>query len=380
MLSDYTMKKYLLILVGVAVSVCVFAKKGHVEKPDSVRSNKAKAFFQKTFTFADEWFMRGVDTNYLALPKYRFRIALNGEFGSVHTILSADDLPYFGNLDARFNSNITPKLGVIASFRNIKVGYAVDLYKGYSNFNLAMLQNAFGLEILRRKTFYANGYLDAENIDGRTNIEAGDISITTFFLSAYFAFNRKKFSMPAAFNQSFIQKKSAGSVLAYVNFDYTDMEFQKDSYAAMAGGLRSMELYQASLGIGYGYNYTPNHGKVLLHLSAAPYLVFFSRMLQTGDTRLILPTEEQGFNLIFSRKVKPRYPVFISGVVKAAVVWNINDRFCLAMTGVCNNIRFRARDTMYEADVEIDPQYNPISDMSLMTWDWKANVYFGVRF
>lgn len=148
----------------------------------------------------------------------------------------------------------------------------------------------------------------------------------------------------------------------------------------MAGGMRSMELYQVALGVGYGYNYTPNKGKLLLHISAAPLLVFFNRMIQTGDTRMITDAEKMGFNLIFSRKIKPKFPVYVSGIVKAAVVWNINDRFALAASAVVNNIRFRAYDTLYEADKEIDEKYNPHIDMSLMTWDWKANFYLLVRF
>lgn len=386
------MRKAILLLIVLCFSVGIEAKikKKETLAPltietdslatDSVKPKKAKIFFQKVGRFADEWFMRGVDTNYIALPKYRFRLALNGEAGSVHTILTGKNVPYYENINCHFNSNVTPKIGLVLGFRNIQAGYAIDLFKGYSNFNLAINQNAFGLEILRRKTFYANGYIDASSIEGKTNINAGDIGVTTFFLSAYFAFNRKKFSMPAAFNQSYIQKKSAGSVLAYVDFLYTDMEFQKNSYMVMAGGMRSMELYQVALGVGYGYNYTPNKGKLLLHISAAPLLVFFNRMIQTGDTRMITDAEKMGFNLIFSRKIKPKFPVYVSGIVKAAVVWNINDRFALAASAVVNNIRFRAYDTLYEADKEIDEKYNPHIDMSLMTWDWKANFYLLVRF
>ena len=62
---------------------------------DSVLQNKAKAFFKKVGVFADNWFMRGADTNYIALPKYRFRLAINGEAGSVHTILSSEHIPYY---------------------------------------------------------------------------------------------------------------------------------------------------------------------------------------------------------------------------------------------------------------------------------------------
>lgn len=347
---------------------------------DSVPQNKAKVFFKKVGVFADNWFMRGLDTNYLALPKYRFRLSINSEAGSVYTLLSSKDTPFYGDLNCRFRSNVTPKLGLVLGFRNIQAGYSMDLFKGYSNFALSICQNAFGLEILRRKTFYASGYIDASNIEGRTNINAGDIGVTTFFLSAYLAFNRKKFSMPAAFNQSYIQRKSAGSVLAYVDFLYTDMAFANGSYLMKAGGLHSFELYQVALGVGYGYNYTPNKGKLLFHLSAAPLLVFFNQMIETGDTRMITDEKTLGYNLIFSRKIKPRFPVYLTGIVKAAIVWNISDRFNIAAKAVCNNIRFHSHDTLYEADRKVDEKYNPYIDIMLMTWDWKLNIYFTVRF
>ena len=95
---------------------------------------------------------------------------------------------------------------------------------------------------------------------------------------------------------------------------------------------------------------------------------------------MITDEKTMGFNLIFSRKIKPSSPVYLTGIVKAAVVWNINDRFSVAAAAVCNNIRFRSHDTLYEADRKIDEKYNPYIDMSLMTWDWKMNVYLTVRF
>jgi len=347
---------------------------------DSVPPKKAKVFFKKVGVFADEWFSRDIDTAYLVLPKYRFRLAINSEFGSVHTYMNADKIPYYGDAKVRFHSNVTPKLGLLIGFRNLQLGYAMDLFKGYSNFSLSLCQNAFGFEVLRRKTFYAHGYIDASEVEGRTELESGDIGVTTLFVDAYIVFNRKRFSMPAAFKQSYIQRKSAGSVLAYLNFLYTDMWLENEKFANMTGGVKSMELYQVAIGLGYGYNFTPNRGKVLIHLSAVPQLVFFNRMLTTGDSRLFLDEDQFGFNLIFSRKVKPSSPVYVTGTVRTAVVWNINDRFSVALTALCNNIRFRSKDTLFEADKEIDPAYNPEITTALWTWDWKANVYLTVRF
>jgi len=187
--------------------------------------------------------------------------------------------------------------------------------------------------------------------------------------------------MPAAFKQSFIQRKSAGSVLAYIDFRYSDLAFNNESYMTQAGGLHNLEMYQVALGVGYGYNYTPNNGKFLLHLSLMPMLSVFNQTIMTGDSRMFWHNEDENYNLVFSRKIKGRYPFFFTGMARLALVWNINDRFVMALTGVCNNIRFRMQDKMFEIDREdLDLKYNTVVNGSIMTWDWKANVFFGVRF
>ena len=352
-----------------------------VEQCDSTRIPKAKQNWNKFLAFADRWFSRGIDTTYLALPKYPFRVAYRSEVGGAHTYLDAEGLPYFDNLTARFHTNPTPKMGVNVAFRNFNIGYMVDLFKGYSNFGLAFIQNAWGLDIQRRKTSYAHGYFDASAIEGKKEIDSDDIFITTLFVSAYYAFNNKKFSIPAAVKQSYIQRKSAGAPLLYADFRYADLVFNEDAYIVQAGGTRELELYQIAIGAGYGYNYTPNHGKVLLHISVIPMITVFNQMLMTGDSRMFWHSEEDDYNLVFSRKVKPRFPVFFTGMVRTAVVWNINDRFVLAWSGVCHNIRFRMQDKMFDIDREdLDLYYNTIINAHIMTWDWRTDVIFGVRF
>lgn len=377
------MKRITLLIAVILLGLTsVQAKKAPVAEQDTtVKVSKAKQNWTKFVTFADNFYMRNIDTNYIVLPKYRWRITYNSEASGVHTFLVAHDVPYYGNIDAQMHSNVTPKMGLQIAFRNLSAGYAVDLFKGYSNFSFSAIQNAFGIDILRRKTSYAHGSIDLSGLNKRTEIDAGDVDVTTLFVSGYFAFNRKKFSMPAAFKQSYIQRKSAGSVLAHLDFRYAGLEFDDENYIAQAGGVRELELYQLAIGVGYGYNYTPNKGKFLLHLSATPMLTVFNHMLMTGDSRMFWHNDKDDYNLVFSRKLKGRFPVFFTGNAKIALVWNINDRFVLAATCVANNIRFRARDKMFEIDRDdLDLNYNTVIDSYIMTWDWKANIYFGVRF
>lgn len=371
-----------IIVIFLLFSVVTFANQlpcGMAMPSDTVvKEGKARQFFDKIGKFADEWFMRGVDTSYLSLPKHRFKLSYLSDVGSVYTIIRCFDVPYYENIDARMKSNVLPKMGFLVGFRNINFGYLWNLYQHYTNFKLSLTQNAFGIELQRRQTFYAKGYIDASAIDGRLDLEAGSIAVSTTFLSGYVALNRKRFSMPAAFNQSYIQKHSAGSVLLYADYMYTNMAYNRDELITRTGGMHEIELYQTALGVGYGYNYTPNGGKILMHISGGPLLAFFNRMLVTGDSRMFL--QNNNYNIIFSQKIKPQYKVYVTGRIRAAFVYNINERFLLAVYGVCNNIRFRSKDTPFHTDTQVNLDYNSEVGMRLMTWDWNAVFQLGVRF
>lgn len=342
-------------------------------------TERRKNWINRLLDRADRFFMKNVDPNYLMLPQHRFRIAISGDWGSVYTSMKCNDIPYYENVNMTLGSNVTPKLGLVFSYRNTNIGYSVDLFRGYSNFKFSILQNGFGIELFRRKTTFSGGAIESSGTGGKLEVGSGDIATTTFFLSGYVALNRRKFSMPAAFNASFIQRKSAGSALIVADFIYSRMALLSDALVSRTGGVNEMELYQIAIGAGYGYNYTPNKGKFLLHVSATPMLAVLNRMIITGDDRMFMP-DEAGYNLILSRKIKPEFPVYITGQAKVALVYNISPRFVLAFNTVVNNIRFKAKDRMIATGSTSTITDNPDIRMRLMTWDWNAVLYFGVRF
>ncbi|MBQ7209860.1 MAG: DUF4421 family protein [Paludibacteraceae bacterium] len=335
--------------------------------------------WQKLMLRADRYFLKNVNTDYIGLPRYRFTVALNGDYGSVHTSINCTNLPYYDNVVSQLGSNITTKLGFVVGFRNMSFGYSWDLFRGYSNLKFSLLQNSFGIDLFRRKTTFAGGYIDASSTEGNVEFSSSDIATTTFFVSGYVALNRQKFSMPAAFKASYTQKRSAGSALIVADFIYSRLEFLHDELIERIGGVHEMELYQIAIGAGYGYNYTPNKGKVLLHISATPMLSILNRMIITGDDRMFIP-KEVGYNLILSRKLKPAFPVYVTGQAKAAVVYNISSRFVLCFNAVVNNIRFKAKDRMIAVGEGSTITENPEINMRLMTWDWNAVLNFAVRF
>lgn len=346
--------------------------------PDFEFYPKRQGWWKRLMTRADKHFLKNVNTDYIGLPLHHFTIAFNGDYGSVYTSLRLSNVSYYENVTAKFGSNVTPKAGFVLGFRNMSFGYSWDLFRGYSNIKFTLMQNFYGIELFRRKTTFSGGYIDASATEGRVELSSSDMSTTTFFLSGYIALNRRKFSMPAAFKASYIQKRSAGSVLIVADFIYSKLAYLNPDFIKRTGGLHDIELYQIAIGAGYGYNYTPNHGKVLLHISATPMLAIFNRMIITGDDSMFMP-EDAGYNLIFSRKIKPRFPVYITGQAKAAIVYNINSRFVLNFNAVVNNIRFRAKDKMIATGEQTTITDNPVINMRLMTWDWNANLFFAVR-
>ena len=126
-------------------------------------------------------------------------------------------------------------------------------------------------------------YQDAKNFtgwhdhDGMARIELPDglLSVKTLNLNAFYVFNSRRFSYPAAFSQSYIQRRSAGSFLLaasgqgqHATLDW-DHEMQ-------------LKMTNIGLGAGYGYNYVPGQGW-LLHVSALPTFIVYSNTSMTFD-------------------------------------------------------------------------------------------------
>ena len=98
----------------------------------------------------------------------------------------------------------------------------------------------------------------------RRKMKIGSISQKTLNLNFYYAFNYCKSSFPAAFSQSYIQKRSAGSWMIGASFDGSKTKVK---------GM-TIRLNELALGAGYGYNLVPS-AKVLKRNGRQLEAVFF---------------------------------------------------------------------------------------------------------
>ena len=138
----------------------------------------------------------------------------------------------------------------------------------------------FGFDIIYQNAKNFTGWHDHEGME-RIELPDGLLSVKTLNLNAFYIFNSRRFSYPAAFSQSYIQRRSAGSFLLaasgmgqHATLDW-DQEMQ-------------LKMTNIGVGAGYGYNYVPGRGW-LLHISALPTFIVYSNTSMTfGDSRVPL--------------------------------------------------------------------------------------------
>ena len=144
-------------------------------------------------------------------------------------------------------------------------------------------------------------------------------------VAGYYAFNHRKFSFPAAFNQNYIQRRSAGSWLAGISYQGGSIN-TLDELKERSPEAPEVTIKFGHLGIGGGYGYNLVLGKKwLLHLSALPTFVVYNRnkLIVNGEEREV---SHMRFHMIFNER--------------AAVVYNFSSRYFAGATLVMSNSVF----------------------------------------
>jgi len=165
-------------------------------------------------------------------------------------------------------------------------------------------------------------------------------------VAGYYTFNHRRFSYPAAFTQSYIQRRSAGSWLAGISYQGGSIK-TTDELKLRNPESPDVRIYIGHLGIGGGYGYNWVLGKKwLLHFSLLPTFVVYNRNNMTvNDVRK--EAEHIRFNMIFNER--------------AAVLYNISPRCFVGTTAVVNTSLFQ--------DDNVTVNQNK----------WRARAFFGMR-
>ncbi len=228
-----------------------------------------------------------------------------------------------------FSPNASFKLGVYFGWRWIFLGYSFDvedLFGGHKDkkkkteMALNIYSSKFGVDLFYRKTGSDFKIRSTEGFHSPLPLRDVDFdglqsSITG--LNAYWIFNHKRFSYPAAYSQSTNQRRSAGSLMAGFSYSRHKISFDPDKLPeGMNGQLREDLLFRKikysdySLSVGYGYNWVFAKN-CLANLSLTPAIAYKKAKIDDTPNKDNHWIEDINFDLI----------------TRAALVYNTNKYF-----------------------------------------------------
>ena len=293
---------------------------------DSVAPSEKKPWFGKRLVtkLNNMYFKTKYDTNYVVRPKEKWLIRLMGnQTGNyIHAKGTVKDL--YSKYDLHTKTNNTISLEV--NYCDIAASFSINPAKIGGNYN----DYEFNFEYHGQKISFDINYLRATSLSGDIKFRDVDhldeegLRMNVFNASAYYVFNNRRFSYPAALYQNYYQRRSAGSWLTGLSFQAGSIK-TTDELKARSPQAPDVHLTFANVALGGGYGYNFVFGKRsqwLLHLSALPSFVVYKHNTLTvnGDEM-----KDHGIhlNMIFNER--------------AAVVYHFTPRYLAGLSAIVSN-------------------------------------------
>lgn len=213
-----------------------------------------------------------VDTTFISPNLYNLAFML--EHSSWYEYYRLGSNSNNGEQSISFSPNANFKLGVYFGWRWIFLGYSFDvkdIFDGHKNkakkteMALNLYSSKFGVDLYWRKTgsdFKIRSYNGFQLNTPTKNMDFNGFQSKIKGLNAYWIFNYKRFSYPAAYSQSTNQRKSAGSLMAgfsysqhNISFDYDKLPTEMRDQLHNALLFKKVKYSDYSLCLGYGYNW-----------------------------------------------------------------------------------------------------------------------------
>lgn len=230
------------------------------------------------FQSVDEWLQKQqqkhpFDTNYIYRPQERWRLRTTAkvEGESVLLVAVTPDINKYG-----LNLNRLPKykqtFGVGYRSLIIDAGFA-PVGNNYSfGGGLNIQGNRVGVSLEGGASIGFKGVALVDE-DKTKDLPEDGFLVMNAGLSAYYAFNGKRFSMPAAMNQAFRQRKGAGSFLATLAIRTYGIILNKN--ADLNAQPENAWTGLIGLGGGYAYNFVPSENW-LIHIGLTETVGFLN--------------------------------------------------------------------------------------------------------
>ena len=329
-------------------------------------SSKIVSLKNKLVRYLEKIDLRGVDTNYIGAPKYKWTVFANTYLSQLDFDLRSNPspsqqqyLPDMGRVSVDINSRVEKQISVGLYFMGYGLSYSQDLNKGFKkDYSFTLYSSPVGGELLYHTTDRIHGKLTAKERGYDFTILDGEAKMESFIINAYYVFNPKKFSYASAMSYSKIQKKSAGSFLGGITYNQTKLTAYDQVLRGMMGGINKIFLRQFSFGVGYAYNWVPAKG-LTFHISGIPMLLITTKSAtkNTGDDWSDSQKEEQ--KKLFGKKTHVSY----THMGRASVSYAFSDRFLAGYSAYYNFFRVGKHSAYYAS-----------------TEDWNMRFFVAFRF
>ena len=346
------MKTYLLILLFSAVTSAAnaqFAATDSIETETAQTPEKKPGVGKRLINkLSNKYYSTKYDTNYVARPKEKwlFRLLGNQTGNYIHAKGTVHDV--YSEYDLHTKTNYT--MGLEVNYCDIAATFSINPAKIGGDYN----DYEFNFEYHGQEISFDINYLRATSLKG--DIKLGNIDhldeeglrMNVVNASAYYVFNHRKFSYPAALFQNYYQLRSAGSWLAGISVQSGSIK-TTDELKARSPLAPEVHLTFANVALGGGYGYNLVLGKRsqwLLHLSALPsFVVYKHNCLTVNDDEM----KDHGlcFNMFFNER--------------ASVVYHFSPRYNVGASLIMSN-------SIYNHD-----------DIKINQNKWLARAFLGVR-
>ena len=240
-------------------------------------------FFLKTLI--DSSAVSSIDRNWIEQPKQELaieaRTTLNQSKLRMETTWEEDNF----TMVSKSNNGLSTSAGLWLGYRGYGLGFSKELGRTTgSTFSFGAMGGRFGLNlrISSYKSDMPDIYMNGEQVTGRNISDdrlEDPINVRNFFLDGYYMLNGKHFSYSAAYDNSLIQRRSAGSVVIGGMYFHSRVDYSADSnwlLTALMKDVGMVKFTQGSIGMGYAYNWVPARG-LLVNAMAMPMFTFYNR-------------------------------------------------------------------------------------------------------
>jgi len=347
------MKKYLLMILFSAVMTAADAQSVAADsiETDTLETPEKNPGLGKRLNtkLTNKYYKTKYDTNYVVRPKEKWLLRFLGNYagnyihakGTVNNVYSKYDLHTRRNTSVSLEVNYCD-LAIALTLNPDKLRGIYDDYE----LNLEYHGNMISLDFNYLRATSLTGDIRLGNID---HLNENALRMNIVNASAYYVFNHRKFSYPAALYQNYYQRRSAGSWLAGLSVQAgsvkTIAELKERNPLAPEVHLKFANI---ALGGGYGYNLVlGKRSQWLLHLSVIPSFVVYkhNRLTVNGNE---LKDHGLCFNMLFNER--------------ASVVYHITPRYNVGASLIMSN-------SIYNND-----------DIKINQNKWLARAFFGIRF